>query len=44
MKQSSVQGIGDDLVVLGKSRERPKIQDPEEFVTMGCPKVESMYL
>ena len=37
-------GQGVDLVVLGKSRERPEIQDPEEFVTMGPPKVESMYL
>ena len=36
-------GQGVDLVVIGKSRERPEIQDPEEFVTMGPPKVKSIY-
>ena len=34
---------GVDLVILGMSRGHREIQDPEEFVTMGTPKVKSMY-
>ena len=35
------QGVG--WAILGMSWEQNEIQDPEEFVTMGHPKSESMY-
>ena len=38
-----LRGQGVDLVILGMSWEQNEIQDPEEFVTMGPPKLESMY-
>ena len=34
---------GEDLVILGRSREQPENQDPKKCVTMGTPKVKSMY-